>query len=135
MKKPGFIFFVICLILVSCSNDDDAAKNQEQRNLNKMYQEIITASLVNSQPCTDQKEWTFTAIGSKPCGGANGYIAFSTKINKTEFLAKVKTYTEAEAAFNTKWNVISTCDIVSPPAGVECIDGKPKLFYATMFEK
>ncbi|MNQ33953.1 hypothetical protein D3C85_473980 [compost metagenome] len=133
MKKPGFILFAICLILFSCSNDDDSARNKEQRNLDKMYQEIVSVSLVNSQVCTDSNEWDFTAIGSKSCGGSNGYIIFSKKIDKTAFLAKVKAYTDAQAAFNVKWNVFSNCDMILPPSSVDCVDGKPKLLYLTLF--
>ncbi len=135
MKKLCFILFAISITLTSCSNDDDSERNKEQRNLDKTYQEIVTISLADSQPCTDSKEWDFTAIGSKACGGAAGYIAFSKKIDKTEFLAKVKAYTDAQAAFNVKWNIFSTCDVLLPPGSVECVDGKPKLFYATMFKK
>ena len=135
MKKLCFILFAICLTLVSCSNDDDSARNKEQQNLDKMYQEIIAVSLVNSKPCTNATEWDFTAIGSKSCGGAIGYIAFSKTIDKTVFLAKVKAYTDAQAAFNIKWNIMSTCDIVLPPSSVDCVDGKPKLIYLTLFKK
>ena len=94
-----------------------------------MYREILTLSKVNSELCTDANQWDFTAIGTKACGGPEGYIAYSKKTDKETFLAKVKTYTDAQAAFNVKWNVSSTCDVVIPPARVECVEGKPKLLY------
>ncbi|MBF4463839.1 hypothetical protein [Flavobacterium sp. LC2016-12] len=135
MKKLTFIICTICLVFVSCSNDDSADRERDYQNLGKMYREILSLSKINSELCTDSDQWDFTAIGSKACGGSAGYIAYSKKIDKTEFLAKVKTYTDAEAAFNTKWNVVSTCDVVSPPTSIECIDGKPKLSYITVSEK
>ena len=132
MKKLFFIICTLCLLFVSCSNDDSADKEKDYQNLEKIYQEILALSKINSELCTDSKEWDFTAIGSKSCGGPTGYIAFSKKIDKTEFLAKVKTYTDAQAAFNVKWNVFSTCNVVTPPEGVTCVDGKPKLSYNTI---
>jgi hypothetical protein len=129
MKKLSFIILILCLTLASCTSDENDAKEKDSQKLEKMYQEIITLSLVNSQPCTDPKEWDFTVIGSKACGGGVGFIAYSKKINKESFLAKVQAYTDAQAAFNTKWNIISTCDIVLPPKSIECVDGKPKLSY------
>ena len=134
MKKPCFILFAICLILVSCSNDDNSTREEDTQKLEKMYQNIISLSLVNTKPCTDSREWDFTAIGSKSCGGPTDYIAFSKKIDKTEFLEKVKAYTDAQAAFNVKWNIFSTCNILLPPTAIECFDGKPRLSYITLFE-
>lgn len=129
MKKLSFILFAVCLILGACSNDDSDTKDNESKNLEKMYTEIIDLSLAKSQPCTNSAEWAFTAIGSKSCGGVAGYLIYSKKINTVDFLAKVKAYTDAQVAFNTKWGINSTCEIIQPPYGVDCVDGKPKLNY------
>lgn len=134
MKKPTFIICILCLLFVSCSNDDSVDREQDYQNLGKMYREILSLSKINSELCTDPDQWDFTAIGSKACGGSAGYIAYSKKIDKTEFLAKVKAYTDAEAAFNVKWSVVSTCDAVIPPNIIACIDGKPKLSYVAPTE-
>ncbi|WP_029269242.1 hypothetical protein [Flavobacterium sp. KJJ] len=136
MKKLSFILTTLCLFFVSCSNDridNSDAKENDMQQLEKMYQEIVTLSKVNSETCTDSKDWDFTAIGAKACGGPEKFIVYSKKINTAEFLAKVKTYTDARVAFNVKWNIFSTCDIVSPPAGVGCVDGKPTLLRNTAF--
>lgn len=132
MKKLSFLFFAICLTFASCTNDDDPKEN-ESKELNKMHQEIITTSLVNSEACTDSNNWEITALGSTSCGGVSSYIIYSKKIDKEAFLAKVKAYTKAQTAFNKKWNIISTCAIIKPPFGVECIEGKPKPFYQNDF--
>lgn len=94
-----------------------------------MYDEIVSASMVNSTLCTNPAEWTFTAIGSKACGGPTGYIAYSLKINVPEFLKKVENYTNAQNEYNKKWGIISTCEIMNPPSGVDCVNGKPTLIY------
>ncbi|PTS93006.1 hypothetical protein DBR27_19015 [Flavobacterium sp. HMWF030] len=132
MKKLSFLLFAIFLAFTSCTNDDDPKEN-ESKKLDKMYQEIITSSLVNSEACTDSNNWEITALGSKACGGVASYIIYSKKIDKEAFLTKVKAYTEAQTAFDKKWNIMSTCDIIKPPFGVECVEGKPKLFYQNDF--
>ncbi|MTH14372.1 hypothetical protein [Flavobacterium sp. LC2016-01] len=136
MKKLSFIPAALCLIFASCSNDraeDNNAKETDLQQLEKMYQEIVTLSKVNSETCTDSKDWDFTAIGSKACGGPEKFIIYSKKINTAAFLAKVKTYTDARAAFNVKWNIFSTCDVALPPAGVGCADRKPVLLWNVAF--
>ncbi|MEN2400061.1 hypothetical protein GKZ90_0009745 [Flavobacterium sp. MC2016-06] len=130
MKKLRYILFATCLLFLSCSNDENS-KEEDSKKLEIMYNEIIDLSLVNSQTCTDSKDWSITGIGSKPCGGVTGYIAYSKKVNEPEFLNKVKAYTDAEAVFNGKWKIYSTCEALPPPASVECVDGKPKLTYNT----
>lgn len=127
MKKLSFVLFAIFLAFASCNNEDDPKEN-DAKKLEKMHQEIIKASLVNSETCTDSNNWEITALGSKACGGVASYIIYSKKINKEAFLAKVKAYTEAQTAFDKKWNIMSTCDIIKPPSGVQCVDGKPQPF-------
>ncbi|HKO77174.1 MAG TPA: hypothetical protein VJU52_08155 [Flavobacterium sp.] len=97
-----------------------------------MYTEIISASMVNSTQCSNPAEWSFTAIGSKSCGGPTGFIPYSLKINVTDFLKKVEDYTKAEDAYNKKWGIISTCDIILPPTRVDCVNGKPTLMYSDL---
>jgi hypothetical protein len=129
MKNLKFLFIAFSLILFSCDNDDSSSQETENQNLTKMYTEIISASMVNSTQCTNPAEWSFTVIGTKSCGGPTGFIAYSLKINVTEFLKKVENYTKAEDAYNKKWGIISTCDIILPPTRVDCINGKPTLMY------
>lgn len=128
MKKLSFILFAT-LFLASCTNDEATTQEQDAAKLEKMHQEIIALSLATTQPCTDAKDWDFTPLGTKVCGGAALYIPYSKKINREAFLAKIKAYTDADTAYDKKWNIGSTCEAVIPPTGVECVDGKPKLSY------
>jgi hypothetical protein len=129
MKNIKFLFIAFCILLFSCNTDDSSSKETETQNMAKMHDEIISTSMVNSTPCTNPAEWSFTAIGSKACGGPTGFIAYSLKINVTEFLKKVENYTKIQDAYNKKWGIISTCDIILPPSRVDCINGKPTLVY------
>jgi hypothetical protein len=127
MKNLQLFILAIGLTLISCSNDSESSKEQETENLEKMRAEIFLLSA--SKQCEDPADWDFTAIGSKACGGPTGFIAFSLKLNTTEFLEKVKKYTNSQKEFNIKWGIISTCDLTPSPSSINCVDGKPHLIY------
>lgn len=141
MKKISLLAIAICLTLNSCNSDDlikytdkeikteKNTKNKESEELTKLYNKILELSLVNSQTCDNAKDWAFSAIGSKSCGGPTEYIAYSLKINTDNFLKKVKEYTNKQSEFNTKWGVVSSCEVIPVPKSVECVNGKPTLVY------
>jgi len=135
MKKIKFLFIAVSILLFSCNNDDDSSQETENQNLTKMYTEIISASMVNITTCPNPTEWSFTAIGSKACGGSTGYIMYSLKINVPEFLKKVENYTNAQTTYNKKWGIISTCEIIPLPTGIDCVKGKPTLIYSNIVYK
>ncbi|OBY63203.1 hypothetical protein [Polaribacter reichenbachii] len=99
----------------------------EHRALMDLFSEI--SNLAYSEPCSNANNWAFTAFGAKACGGPQGYLPYSKNIDVASFLQKIKTYTEAEKAFNIKWGIISDCSIISPPKQVECRNGYPTLTY------
>ncbi|PWB25730.1 hypothetical protein [Flavobacterium sp. HTF] len=141
MKKISLLAIAVCLILNSCSSDDlvknndkeinteQTTKNKESQELTNLYNEILELSLVNSQTCNNPKDWAFTAIGSKSCGGPKKYIPYSLKTNTVDFLNKVKNYTNKQSEFNTKWEVVSICDVIRVPKLVDCVNGKATLVY------
>lgn len=99
----------------------------DHRKLMDIYDEIL--NLAYAESCHDKTDWTFTAFGSKACGGPQGYIPYSKKIDTLAFLEKVQEYTNAEKEFNIKWAVISDCAIVNPPKNIACKNGFPNLNY------
>ena len=103
------------------------AQEEEHKYLMVLFDEIEALTYTNS--CVDGINWTFTAYGSKACGGFQGYIPYSINIDTDAFLNKVEVYTIAEKKFNIKWGIISDCLVVIEPKGVECINGYPSLTY------
>ena len=103
------------------------AQEIDHQKLMKLYDEIFT--LAYNQNCTNSNDWSFTAYGSKACGGPQGFIPYSTKIDAAAFLKKVEEYTKAEDTFNKNWGIISTCDLPAQPKSVECKNGYPALKY------
>ena len=103
------------------------AQEEAHKYLMVLFDEIEALTYTNS--CVDGINWTFTAYGSKACGGFQGYIPYSINIDTDAFLNKVEVYTIAEKKFNIKWGIISDCLVVIEPEGVECINGYPSLTY------
>lgn len=132
-KKGGFPNNSYNWRLVSLSNEKLVVKHElseqqiDHKNLMELYEEILKLS--QSYSCSNSSDWSFTTYGSKACGGPQGYIAYSNKIDTTVFLQKVQEYTKAEKKYNIKWNVVSTCDLPAQPKSVECQNGVPVLKY------
>lgn len=104
--------------------------NEQQKHHKKLmdlYSEILKFS--QNKNCINANEWKFTAYGSKACGGPQGYIAYSSKIDTVAFLQKVEAYTKQEKLYNKKWGIISNCEITQKPKSVECKNGAPVLKY------
>ena len=99
----------------------------DHQKLMDLFNEI--SEIAYSKPCSNNNDWTFTAYGSKACGGPQGFIPYSTKIDTDTFLKKVEEYTKGEDAFNKKWEIVSTCDLPAQPKSVECKNGYPTLKY------
>ncbi|GGF17233.1 hypothetical protein [Flavobacterium limi] len=130
MKKLSFIVFIVSFIAVSCSNDENSQEEDSQK-LDKMYDEIVAASLANSEPCTNPQEWSYVATGAKACGGYATYVVYSKKIDTEKFLEKIKKYSDAQKEYNKKWGAISDCAmLVVEPTGIKCSEGKPVLTYS-----
>ena len=102
-------------------------QEKDHRKLMDAFDEIYKLSI--SVSCINANDWTFTAYGSKACGGPQGYIAYSTQIDTVTFLQKVEAYTNLENAYNIKWGIVSTCDLPQQPKEVTCENGFPVLKY------
>ena len=62
------------------------AQEEEHKYLMVLFDEIEALTYTNS--CVDGINWTFTAYGSKACGGFQGYIPYSINIDTDAFLNK-----------------------------------------------
>ena len=109
---------------ISLKPENNVAQNKDREMLSAMIQDI--ESSISTQTCSDASQWAFAPIGSKPCGGPSSYIAYP-KAMEDEILAKIEDFTRAQAAFNTKYQLMSDCRMVMPPSGIQCVDGKAVL--------
>ncbi|CAH0146097.1 hypothetical protein SRABI27_00413 [Pedobacter sp. Bi27] len=130
MKRTLFILTSIVLIISlmwACKDREDSMRNVDSSELDRLYKDIEKSA--QQFTCENAGEWKFTAIGSKACGGASGYIAYSVKIDESTFLKKVEQFTKLQADYNQKYGVYSDCALVIQPKGVTCDNGKPKFTY------
>ena len=102
-------------------------QENEHRVLMGMYNDI--SNLAYGISCVDASDWKLVAYGAKACGGPQGFLPYSTTIDTVAFLQKVEVYTNAEKAFNKKWNVVSDCAVVTKPKSIDCKNGFPTLTY------
>lgn len=113
-------------LLGSCELSETNSKTYQLEEIEELHNEIVALS--ESIPCTNSTEWTFTAMGSKACGGPTLYIAYHQSVAE-EFLDLVNQYTKLQAKYNQKHNVISDCALLAAPKSITCEGGKPVLVY------
>jgi len=116
---------ILCLVtfLWSCDNDDSIT----QEDLNEQFLQI--KNLAESEICEDSFEWRFIEVGFKACGGPEDYIAYSTRIDTLHFVELVRDYNEAKRQYTIQKGLSSDCLFVSPPAGINCENGKAVMVY------
>ncbi|MDG1278760.1 MAG: hypothetical protein P8O16_15875 [Algoriphagus sp.] len=120
--------FLSFFLVIGCNlSSNDGAVDASPIALDQLWTEIN--QLASSQNCTDANDWTFTPVGSKPCGGPMAYIAYSRKIDEKRFLELVQRYTELQADFNKRSGAISDCALVTRPSGVICENSKAVLIF------
>lgn len=125
MKRILFLGATLAC-LASCEQQHHT-KEDDSAELTRRLVKI--EELANDISCNDASEWKFTAYGSKPCGGPQGYIAYPNSIDESKFLALIEEYNKLEDEFNQRWEIYSDCAVLTGPAGVTCENGKPKLEY------
>ena len=128
------IFFLNTLLvigiitLLSCEKTAvNFSQDEDKEELQLLFSEIET--LANQFNCENNVDWKFVEIGAKPCGGPNGYIAYSNKIDENIFLNKVKIFTEKQKRYNENWKIFSDCKMIRTPVSVACVNGKPNFVY------
>jgi hypothetical protein len=122
-KTTGFSILTLLGILASCATDDEGSTDLEEQ-LNTLV------ALSESVSCENADEWRFAGIGAKPCGGPTDYIAYSIKMDTTDFLSRVNDYNAAVRAKNEREGLISDCAIEPAPLSVQCQDGLAILIYS-----
>ncbi|AZB23269.1 MULTISPECIES: hypothetical protein [Chryseobacterium] len=133
---------VLCttLMLVSCNSTknldtnlpidianrpaDEDSQKYDQAQLDKLKASI--ESETKGEECTNGDSWTFAPMGIKSCGGPQQYIAYPKKI-EASILPRINEYTDKVRIFNEKYNIMSDCMVIPPPAYVKCIKGEARL--------
>ena len=135
MKGKFYISIFLTLIILGCERNeygwgeitDWTSKDKDRETLIELMDEILALS--EQRECIKFEDWSWTAYGSKACGGPVGYMAYSKDIDVDYFLELVEHHAVQEAAYNQKWDIYSTCDVPAEPIGIVCEDGKPRFHY------
>ncbi|MDP5201582.1 hypothetical protein [Flavobacterium sp. DG2-3] len=133
MKKLSFILLAAALACFSCSNDDGTTQEEDNAKLESLYNDIITYSKVDTEPCSNPEEWGFVKMYDTPCSPTGGFILYSKKVDLAVLEKKIKEYNAYKAYINKKWgfyaDVMPPCTDPKVPTGVKCIDNKPQLYF------
>ena len=118
------LFLALFIFIGSVSGCEQNLDNQEitAENLKKQLAEI--QSIVNADSCSETGECRFLAYGSKACGGPQGYLLFSNKVDVEALTKMVEDYNKAEDAYNKEFGIASDCMYATPPGKLECENGK-----------
>lgn len=126
--KHPFLLSSFCLCLFSCSATNDALSKQDVNpDIFEMFAKI--EEIASSVKCENASEWKYTSYGSKPCGGPQGYIAYSTSIDTDNFLKLIEEHKIAEKKYNEEQGLVSDCSVPTEPTGVICENDAPVLVY------
>lgn len=126
--KYLFVLSSFCLCLLSCSATNDAlSKQDENPDIFEMFAKI--EEIAASVKCINADEWRYTSYGSKPCGGPNGYIAYSSIIDTIAFLKLIEEHKLAQKKYNEEQGIMSDCSVPAVPIGITCEKDKAVLLY------
>lgn len=109
---------------ISLKTENNLKEQADRQKLTAMIKGID--SLVQRQKCENSSDWTFTAIGAKPCGGPASYIAYPKNMEE-EILPQIKNFTTSQNTFNKKYKLMSDCMVVPDPHEIKCENGKAVL--------
>ncbi|MBI5720233.1 MAG: hypothetical protein HZC37_21375 [Burkholderiales bacterium] len=77
--------------------------------------------LVGSAACRDDSQCRALPLGAKPCGGPEGYVAWSTAAtDERQLEALAARYKDARQARNQRLGLMSDCAVVPQPP-VRCV--------------
>lgn len=108
-------------IFASC--EQLAAIEQEITKEQLDQQLVAIEALIEEGNCSKDGECQFIPYGSKACGGPQGYLIFSSNVDRDELQTRVDAYTKAEATYNKQEGIMSDCSIPPEPAKLGCVDG------------
>ena len=129
-KINGVSFLAVAVYVQTIwkKNRYDYTDEMEMEAQKIAYEYDQIKSIASSTSCTDASQWTFYAIGSKACGGPEGYIAFPKNIAST-LIPRIDAYTQSRKDFDQRWNAYSNCSFALAPSKVDCVNGKAELVY------
>lgn len=84
-------------------------------------------ALIGNASCSDASQCRVLPIGARPCGGPEGYLAYSTSsAPEDQLLALAERHKQERARVHAEAGVMSDCRFMPPPSAV-CVAGTCQL--------
>ena len=112
----------VACVALSVSVGADQAGDEAQ--LKALHAEIV--QLIGAATCINLVHCRVVALGTRPCGGAAEYLAYSNLAGQSKreaIEAKAYEYSFLEEEVNRKQSAVGACQTLSEPR-VACIDGR-----------
>jgi hypothetical protein len=94
---------------------DTTTRNNDWSRIEQL--EAQAKSLVKVDGCSSSALCKTAPVGSRACGGPRYYLTYCAKTTDSAALyRKLAEVAKAEQAFNTKYQIASTCEFRMPPA-------------------
>ena len=78
--------------------------------------EAQARTLAKTDGCSATSDCATGAVGRKACGGPRDFVLYCRKTTDVNALnAKLDEIVKAETAYNTKYDLMSTCEMSVPP--------------------
>lgn len=104
------------LVLAACVSalSPETTEAEDRAELARL--EAEARALVRPDGCAQPGDCRSAPLGAKACGGPRTYVVYCAATTDTVALfRKLERHRRAEAAFNEKYGMPSTCDLASPP--------------------
>ena len=91
-----------------------SSEESDRKAIDKL--EAEARSIAKADGCVASSDCRAAPIGARGCGGPRDFIVYCVKSTDSASLArKIAAADSAEMAFNTKYKVVSTCELRLPP--------------------
>ena len=101
-----------------------SSEDADRKQIEKLEAEARALAKVNG--CSASGDCRAAPVGVRGCGGPRDFIVYCARTtDSVALMGKIAAADSAEAAFNRKYQVVSTCELRMPPAvessGGSCI--------------
>lgn len=81
--------------------------------------QVDVVALIGDADCRTDAQCSTVGVGSKPCGGPQAYLAYSTAVTDTAVLRQAVTrQADVDRAAHRRLGIASTCSVVPDPGAV-----------------
>ncbi|MBC7454453.1 MAG: hypothetical protein H7335_12240 [Massilia sp.] len=121
LRRPRFVCsLALCLMASACAGNPDMPSKARSAATGSDALLIAIKAEIGDAACDGPQQCHSIALGAKPCGGPEGYLAWSSKRSHEQRLTKlVEQHVAARKAENVRNDVLSTCVFETDP-GVRC---------------